>query len=70
VFFPLDERLSPFWQKVAELLPLLHPVRLARAAFSGEAHWPTLAWDVAYIVGLSSLLLLLAMRTAHRRLTN
>ena len=70
VFFPLDERLSPFWQRVAEVLPLLHPVRLARAAFSGNAHWLTVLWDVAYILGLSTLLLSFAVRAARRRLTN
>ena len=70
VFFPLEERLSPFWQNVAEVLPLLHPVRLARAAFSGHVQWPTLLWDVAYILGLSTVLLAIATRTARRRLTN
>jgi lipooligosaccharide transport system permease protein len=70
VFFPLDERLSPFWQWVAEVLPLLHPVRLARAAFSGDYDLATVAWDVAYIIGVSTLLLRFAMRAARRRLTN
>jgi lipooligosaccharide transport system permease protein len=37
VFFPLNERLSERWLWVAEVLPLLHPVRIARAAFRGEA---------------------------------
>src|ERR1043166_7320757 len=36
VFFPLKERLSPSWLWVAEVLPLLHPVRLARAAFNSQ----------------------------------
>ncbi|HEY2989390.1 MAG TPA: ABC transporter permease, partial [Candidatus Binatia bacterium] len=35
VFFPLKERLPAEWLWVAEALPLLHPVRLARAAFHG-----------------------------------
>ena len=70
VFFPLDERLSPFWQNVAEVLPLLHPVRLARAAFTGDVHWATVAWDIAYALGLSTLLLRIAASTARRRLTN
>ena len=37
VFFPLEERLAGDWLWVAEALPLLHPVRLARSAFAGEA---------------------------------
>ena len=55
---------------MAEVLPLLHPVRLARAAFSGNVHWLTVLWDVAYILGLSTLLLSFAVRAARRRLTN
>jgi lipooligosaccharide transport system permease protein len=57
VFFPLDERLSPLWRSVAEVLPLLHPVRLARAAFHGGVPAATMAWDVLYIVALSGALL-------------
>ena len=70
VFFPIDERLSPVWQWVAELLPLLHPVRLARAAFRGQAEAGLVAWDVAYSVAMSLLLLALARRGARRRLTS
>jgi lipooligosaccharide transport system permease protein len=69
VFFPLDERLSPGWQTVAEALPLLHPVRLARAAFRGEASAGLVAWDVAYILALSAVLLALARGAVRRRLT-
>jgi len=69
VFFPLDERLSPAWQKVAEALPLLHPVRLARAAFSGHAHPWLVLWDVFYILALSGVLLVLARGAVRRRLT-
>ena len=36
VFFPIRERLPGAWLIVAEALPLLHPVRLARSAFQGE----------------------------------
>jgi lipooligosaccharide transport system permease protein len=68
VFFPIDERLSRGWLWVAELLPLLHPVRAARAAFSGSLSWRT-AWDVAYCLVASALLLALARRTIRRRLT-
>jgi lipooligosaccharide transport system permease protein len=67
VFFPLAERLPPSWMPVAEALPLLHAVRLVRAAFRGA--WPpTLLWDVGYIAGFSALLLLAAARVARRRL--
>jgi lipooligosaccharide transport system permease protein len=69
VFFPLKERLSPSWLWVAEALPLLHPVRLARAAFNGQLSWLIL-WDVAYTVGVSFLLFLWARRSVRQRLTN
>ena len=69
VFFPLKERLSPGWLWVAEALPLLHPVRLARAAFNGQLTWLIL-WDVAYILGVSFLLFLWARRSVRERLTN
>ncbi len=68
IFFPLEERLSGAWLTVAEVLPLLHPVRLVRAAFHGEASW-MLAWDLAYVLMLSGLLLLVAARVTRRRLT-
>lgn len=69
IFFPLKERLPGAWLWLAEALPLLHPVRLARAAFRGELSW-ILAWDVLYIGALSALLLAAAARTARRRLTS
>ena len=69
VFFPLEERLSEGWLWVAEILPLLHPVRLARAAFRGEASLIVL-WDLAYLLGMSLLLVVLARRGVQRRLTN
>jgi lipooligosaccharide transport system permease protein len=68
VFFPLEERLSGAWLWLAEILPLLHPVRLSRAAFAGEFGWMAL-WDLAYILGLSALLFLWTRRTIRRRLT-
>lgn len=68
VFFPLAERLSGIWLWVAEALPLLHPVRLARLGFSGR--WSTvMLWDSAYIVVLSTLLFALCRRSIHKRLT-
>ncbi|MFB3126213.1 MAG: ABC transporter permease, partial [Candidatus Acidiferrales bacterium] len=69
VFFPLEERLSEGWLWVAEILPLLHPVRLARAAFRGEASLVVL-WDLAYLLGMSFLLVVLARRGVQRRLTD
>ena len=53
---------------MAEVLPLLHPVRLVRAAFRGDASW-VLAWDLVYVLALSGLLLLVAARVTRRRLT-
>ena len=68
IFFPLEERLSGFWRGLAELLPLLHPVRLVRHAFRGEVAW-VLVWDAVYIVVLSAVLLGVAARVTRRRLT-
>jgi lipooligosaccharide transport system permease protein len=69
VFFPLKERLTGPWLWVAEALPLLHPVRLARASFNGEFS-PVVLWDLAYTFGMSLALLLWARRGVRRRLTN
>lgn len=69
VFFPLKERLSGAWLWVAEVLPLLHPVRLARMTFRGDLS-PVVAWDVGYILVLSALLLAWARRSIRRRLTS
>ena len=69
VFFPLQDRLSESWLWVAEVLPLLHPVRLARAAFQGEAS-PILLWDLTYLLVVSMLLLVWARRGVRQRLTN
>jgi lipooligosaccharide transport system permease protein len=67
VFFPLQERLAGHWLWVAEALPLLHPVRLARSAFAARVGLTAL-WDVAYIGILSSLLLLWARQAVRARL--
>ena len=69
VFFPLEERLTPVWLHIAEILPLVHPVRLARAIFEWRLDWWVL-WDLGYILGLSALLLLWGRRSLRRRLTN
>ncbi len=68
VFFPLEERLSGVWLWVAEALPLVHPVRLARSAFASEFTWVA-AWDLFYILGLSYVLLWRARQVVRRRLT-
>lgn len=68
VFFPIEERLSGVWLFVAEALPLLHPVRAARATFAGTLGWQT-AWDVAYVLVVSGVLLAIARREIRRRLT-
>lgn len=67
VFFPLQERLSGVWLQLAEVLPLLHPVRLMRSAFAGE-YGAWIWWDLAYILGLSALLLRLASKVVRQRL--
>jgi lipooligosaccharide transport system permease protein len=69
VFFPLQERLSGGWLWLAEVLPLLHPVRLARYAFRG-AWSPILLWDLAYVLALSALLLAWTGKGITRRLTS
>lgn len=69
VFFPLKERLSPGWLWVAEALPLLHPVRLARAAFNRQFSW-VIVWDIAYTMGAAALLLIWARHSVRERLTN
>lgn len=69
VFFPIEERLEGVWLYVAEALPLLHPVRLARAIFQWDLGWRAL-WDVAYILALSVGLLLWCRRGIRNRLTD
>ncbi len=73
IFFPIAERFHGVWLLAAELLPLLHPVRLARFAFYGAHHgYPSaglLLWDVVYSLALSLLLLGYARRWIRRRLT-
>lgn len=73
IFFPLAERFTGGWLYVAEALPLLHPVRLARFTFYGAKNgYPSTAhllWDVAYCLLLSAFLLAYARRWIRRRLT-
>jgi lipooligosaccharide transport system permease protein len=65
VFFPLEERFSAEWLWVAEILPLIHPVRLVRAVFRGEAAW-TVGWDLLYI----ALVVLFLGEWARRKIRN
>ena len=69
VFFPIEERLGGGWLLVAEALPLLHPVRLARSCFSGDLGWIAL-WDLAYVLGVSAALFGWARRAIVARLTS
>ncbi len=69
VFFPIEERLTGFWLAIAEVLPLLHPVRLARDAFQGTLGWVAL-WDLAYILGISAVLLRWSAGAVRERLTS
>jgi lipooligosaccharide transport system permease protein len=69
VFFPIEERLSGVWLHVAEVLPLLHPVRLSRAAFhGGGVSLGTLAWDVTYTLGVAFALLSWSRKLIRDRL--
>jgi len=69
IFFPLAERLPANLLWVAEVLPLLHPVRIARHIFAGQ--WsPVLLWDLAYIAGFSAVLLSWASVWVRKRLTS
>jgi lipooligosaccharide transport system permease protein len=69
VFFPLEERLSGVWLWVAEGLPLLHPVRVARMSFRGDLSWVAL-WDLLYMLAISAALLKWARHSVRRRLTS
>jgi lipooligosaccharide transport system permease protein len=69
IFFPLQDRLSGAWLRLAEALPLLHPVRMIRSAFRGEVD-PLWAWDLGYVLALSLLLLWIAARVTRRRLSS
>ncbi len=69
VFFPINERLSGGWLWAAEILPLLHPVRLVRFIFRGDPYSVAL-WDLAYTLGMSALPIIWARRGLHRRLKN
>jgi lipooligosaccharide transport system permease protein len=73
IFFPISERFHGVWLVVAEALPLLHPVRLARYAFygsrGGRATVAQLGWDVLYTLLVSGALLAYARHSVRKRLT-
>ena len=66
---PAPRALPGHWLLVAEVLPLLHPVRLARTAFHGAPSLVVL-WDLAYVLGVSAALLWWARGSLRRRLTS
>jgi lipooligosaccharide transport system permease protein len=68
VFFPLKERLTGGWLWFAEALPLLHPVRLMRAAFGADVAPGLMLFDLAYVAVLSTGLLFVAARVIRVRL--
>jgi lipooligosaccharide transport system permease protein len=71
VFFPLEERLHGVWLQLAEVLPLLHPVRLARLAFRGAYDGNAIRvalWDLAYTLASSFALLAWARRLIRTKL--
>jgi lipooligosaccharide transport system permease protein len=70
IFFPLEERLPGAWLWVAEALPLLHPVRLSRAAFGAPVPLARVLWDVAYTALLALALLQSAGRAIRSRLVD
>lgn len=68
VIFPVSD--LPVWLRVvAELMPLTHPVRLARAICSGH-YGPVLVADVLYMAGFVGLVGWLAIWRLGRRLVN
>lgn len=69
VFFPLAERLPGRWLLLAEALPLLHPVRIARTAFRGEFAAVVL-WDTLYILIVAAALLSWTRTAIRRRLVS
>lgn len=74
IFFPIAERFTGVWLYVAEALPLVHPVRLARSAYYGlsavHATPLKLVWDLGYCLALSAGLLAYARKWARIRLTD
>jgi lipooligosaccharide transport system permease protein len=65
--FPVAN-LPKFLQIVAEFLPLTHPVRLGRVAVMASGWEPALLLDLLYIVGVASIILLLAVKRLEKRM--
>jgi lipooligosaccharide transport system permease protein len=55
-------------QIVAEFLPLTHPVRLGRVAVLASGWTPILFLDLLYILGLTAVVLFLAVKRLERRM--
>jgi len=68
VVFPVS-RLPAFIRPVAEIIPLTHPVRLARAICTGNYSW-LLLLDLLYIVVFIAVVGMLAIRRLRKRLVN
>lgn len=69
VFFPLADRFSGFGLWVAEILPLLHPVRLVRSTSSGAWGFIVVV-DILYILIVSGVLLWVAAKVTRNRLSS
>jgi lipooligosaccharide transport system permease protein len=66
VVFSLDN-LSPILQRLAEIFPLTHTVRLVRAVCFHE--WNTLLlWDLLYVIVVTAVTAFFAIRRLRRRL--
>lgn len=66
-FFPIAERLPGWGVAIAEMTPIVHCVRLARAACLGAWH-ASLGWDLAYIAAVLPLMHWCASKAFRRRL--
>lgn len=65
-FFPLNS--LPFWvQKIAWVLPLSHPVFIARALFAGDVSLQ-IVWSLLWMLVVTSVVFLWSVRRMERRL--
>jgi lipooligosaccharide transport system permease protein len=67
-FFPVSQ-LPAVLRWVAEVTPLYHGVELVRGAILQTLTWPAAAVHVAYLVVLTAVGVVVAVRTYHRTLT-
>lgn len=65
--FPITNLPKPL-QIVAEVLPLTHPVRLGRVAVMASGWHPSLLLDLLYIVGVSGIIMFLAVQRLEQRM--